>query len=105
MASVAKTPEALLQAGSQALGAATQGLSGLAQPTPGSPGTSAPGLRSGDPGAAGGGGDAPTTPAAGDGAPDLPVAPSTGAHRRRRSRRWEPPTAPAPAVHPRAQPV
>jgi hypothetical protein len=79
LGAVTKVPEALIQAGSQALGAATQGVSALAQPKMGSPGTGGPSLSSGDPGAAGGGGDAPTTPAAGDGAPDLPVAPSTGA--------------------------
>jgi len=76
---VTKVPEALLQAGSQALGAATEGLSGLAKPKMDPPGTGGPGLGSGDLGGAGGGGDAPTTPAAGGGAPDLPVAPSTGA--------------------------
>jgi hypothetical protein len=86
MGSVTKLPEALMQAGSQALSAAN-GLSGLAQPKMGSPGTGAPSLRGGDPGGAGGGGDAPTTPAAGGDAPDLPVAPSTGA-------------PPAPAIAP-----
>jgi hypothetical protein len=80
MGAVTKVPEALMQAGSQALGAATQGLSGLAQPKLDHPGTTGdPGLGSPDPGGAGGGGEAPTTPAAGDGVPDLPVAPSTGA--------------------------
>jgi hypothetical protein len=78
MGAVTKVPEALMQAGSQALGAAG-GLSGLAQPKMDHPGTGGPGLGSGDPGGAGGGGEAPTTPAAGGGAPDLPVAPSTGA--------------------------
>jgi hypothetical protein len=67
-------PEALMQAGSQALGAATQGLSGLAQPKMDHPGTGDPGLGSADLGGAGGGGDAPTTPAAGGGMPDLLVA-------------------------------
>jgi hypothetical protein len=77
MGAVTKVPEALMQAGSQALGAATQGLSGLGQPEMDPPGK--PSLSGADPGGAGGGGDAPTTPAAGDGASDLPVAPSTGA--------------------------
>ena len=79
LGAVTKAPEALIQAGSQALGAATQGVSALAQPKMGSPGTGEPSLSSAGPGGAGSGGDAPTTPAAGDGAPDLPVAPSTGA--------------------------
>jgi hypothetical protein len=79
MGAVTKVPEALMQAGSQALGAAAQSLSGLAQPERDSPGSGGPGLGGGDPGGAGGGGDAPTTAAAGGGAPDLPVAPSTGA--------------------------
>jgi hypothetical protein len=78
MGAVTKVPEALMQAGSQALGAAGS-LSGLAQPKMNPPGAGGPGLGSGDPGGAGGGGEAPTTPAAGGGAPDLPVAPSTGA--------------------------
>lgn len=80
MGAVTKVPESLMQAGSQALGAATQGLSGLEQPKTDSPGSGGPSPNSGgDPAAAGGGGDAPTTPAAGEGAPDLAVAPSTGA--------------------------
>jgi hypothetical protein len=80
MGAVTKVPESLMQAGSQALGAATQGLSGLGHPKTDSPGSGASSPDSGgDPTGAGGGGDAPTTPAAGDGAPDLPVAPSTGA--------------------------
>lgn len=79
MGAVTKVPESLMQAGSQALGAATQGLSGLAAPKMDPAGTGGPGPGDGNPAGAGGGGDAPTTPAAGDGAPDLPVAPSTGA--------------------------
>jgi hypothetical protein len=78
MGAVTKVPEALMQAGSQALGAAGS-LSGLAQPKMDHPGTGDPSRGGGDPAAAGGGGDAPTTPAAGGSAPDLPVAPSTGA--------------------------
>ncbi|WP_431241086.1 PPE domain-containing protein (plasmid) [Mycolicibacterium aichiense] len=86
MGAVTKVPETLMQAGTQAIGAATQGLSGLAQPKMdplenagasglgGDPG--AGGL--GDMGGAGGGGDAPTTPAGG-GDPSLSVAPTTGA--------------------------
>lgn len=87
MGAVTKVPEALMQAGSQALGAATQSLSGLAQPKLDAPGTGDPGLGGGDSGRAGGGGEAPTTPAAGGGGADLPVAPSTGA-------------PPAPAIAP-----
>jgi hypothetical protein len=79
MGAVTKVPESLMQAGSQALGAATQGLSGLAAPKMNAPGTGGSGPGGGEPAGAGGGGDAPTTPAAGDGAADLPVAPSTGA--------------------------
>jgi len=80
MGAVTKVPESLMQAGSQALGAATQGLSGLGQPKADSPGSGGPSPNSGgDPAGAGGGGDAPTTPAGGEGALDLPVAPSTGA--------------------------
>lgn len=82
---VTKVPETLLQAGTQAIGAATQGLSGLAQPKMDPLDTGTSGL-GGDPGAgdlgdmggAGGGGDAPTTPAGG-GEPSLAVAPTTGA--------------------------
>jgi hypothetical protein len=77
MGAVTKVPEALMQAGSQALGAA-QGLSGLAAPKTGPPATGGPSPGGGEPGGAGGG-DAPTTAAGGGGAPDLPVAPSTGA--------------------------
>lgn len=82
LGSVTKLPEAALQAGTQAIGAATQGLSGLAQPKidPLDTGTG------GDPSAGdfgdmggGGGGEAPTIPAGGEGAPSLSVAPSTGA--------------------------
>jgi hypothetical protein len=86
MGAITKVPESLMQAGTQAMGAATQGLSGLEQqkmnasdPSGGGPGQGSgdPGL--GDAGSGGGDGDAPTTPAAGDGAPALGVAPSTGA--------------------------
>lgn len=83
MGTVTKLPEAAMQAGTQAIGAATQSLSGLAQQKtdPLSPGTDTPGdPGTGDPGdLGGGGGGAPTTPAGGDGAPALGVAPSTGA--------------------------
>ena len=90
LGAVTKVPESLLQAGTQAVGAATQGLSGLAQPKmdPVDADSAGPGL---DPGSGdGGGGDAPTTPAGGDGGADMPslgVAPSTGA-------------APTPAIEP-----
>jgi hypothetical protein len=83
MGAAAKVPEALMQAGSQALGAATQGLSGLAHPKPdlGGAGGGPPGLGAADPagGGVGGGGDAPTLPASGAGSMPLGVAPSTGA--------------------------
>jgi hypothetical protein len=84
---VSKVPQSLMQAGTQAVGAATQGLSGLGKPKLDPPGgTGGPG--GGDPaGTPGGGGDAPTTPAGGGGPADLPVAPSTGA-------------PPAPAIAP-----
>lgn len=83
LGSVTKLPEAAMQAGTQAIGAATQGLSGLAQPkmdgldtgTGGDPGAG----DLGDMGGGGGGGEAPTTPAGGGGAPSLSVSPSTGA--------------------------
>jgi hypothetical protein len=80
LGAVAKGPQALVQTGTQALGA-VQNLSGLAHPKLDPPGTGKPGRgagEAGDPSGAGGG-DAPTTPAAGDGSADLPVAPSTGA--------------------------
>lgn len=83
---VTKVPETLMQAGTQAIGAATQSLSGLAQPKtePLDTGTSGTGTDPtggglGDMGGGGGGGDAPTTPAGGEGTPSLSVAPSTGA--------------------------
>ena len=84
---VTKVARGRMQAGTQAVGAATQSLSGLsaaedrpawipARGVPGDPGCRRP-RRSRRRG--GGGGDAPTTPAGGDGAPALAVAPSTGA--------------------------
>jgi hypothetical protein len=83
LGSVTKLPEAAMQAGTQAISAATQGLSGLAEPktdpldtgTGGDPGAG----DLGDMGGGGGGGEAPTTPAGGEGTPSLSVAPSTGA--------------------------
>ena len=87
-----KVPESLMQAGTQAVGAATQSLSGLAQPKIDPlEGSGAPELDtgSGDLGDMGGGGDAPTTPAGGGGAgtASLGVATSGGA-------------APTPAIAP-----
>lgn len=83
LGSVTKLPEAAVQAGTQAISAATQGLSGLAEPKtdPLDTGTGGDptGGDLGDMGGAGGGGEAPTTPAGGDGTPSLSVAPSTGA--------------------------
>jgi hypothetical protein len=82
---VTKVPETLMQAGTQAIGAATQGLSGLAQPKldssdPGANGNGPnPGTDSLGEMGSGAGGDGPTTPAGGDGAPSLAVAPTTGA--------------------------
>lgn len=77
-----KFPGTLMQAGTQGIGAATQGLSGLAQPKT-DPLGSGSGGNGADPGAGDlgdlGGGDAPTSPAGGSGAPSLAVAPSTGA--------------------------
>lgn len=80
---VTKVPQTLMQAGTQAIGGATQGLSGLAQPKmdPLDNGTGSGGGHpgAGDLGDMGGGGcDAPTTPAGG-GASSLAVAPTTGA--------------------------
>ncbi|BBZ15056.1 PPE domain-containing protein [Mycobacterium branderi] len=83
LATVGRVPAALMQAGSQAASAATQGLSGLSSPKPhdgsGDPGKGQP---VGDvPGEAGEGdtGGADTTPAAGGPtSPLLPVMPSTG---------------------------
>lgn len=81
MGAVTQVPQAMMQAGMQAMGAATQGLSGLAQPKtdlPESPSIPSPDL--GGAGLDGGGGGAPTSPAGGDGVPTAPsVAPSTGA--------------------------
>jgi len=78
---VTKVPETLFQAGSQALGAATQGLSGLAEPAMDPLDTStSDDFGAGDLGdVGGGGGPAPTSPASGAGDPSLSVAPSTGA--------------------------
>lgn len=78
LGAVTKGPQAVLQAGEQAIQAATQGLSGLGEPKmdpPGMGGESAPG--GGDSAGGGGGDPAPTTPASGAG--ELSVAPSTGA--------------------------
>jgi hypothetical protein len=79
---VTKVPETLMQAGTQAIGGATQGLSGLAQPKmdPLDYGTGGIGGHpdAGDLGDMGGGGGAPTTPAGGGGS-SLAVAPTTGA--------------------------
>lgn len=80
MGAVTQVPQALMQAGMQAMGAATQGLSSLAQPKTDLPET--PSIPSPDLGGAGlgGGGGAPTSPAGGEGVPTPPsVAPSTGA--------------------------
>jgi PPE family len=80
LGSVTKVPEALMQAGTQAVSAATQGLSGLADPKS-DPLDGGRGAPAGDSGDGGGAGDAPTTPAGGGG-PDpssLSVAPTTGA--------------------------
>jgi len=87
MGAVTQVPQALMQAGMQAMGAATQGLSGLAQPKTDLPET--PAIPTPDLGGAElGGGGASTSPAGGDGVPTPPsVAPSTGA-------------APTPAVTP-----
>lgn len=81
MGAVTKMPASVIQAGTQALGGAIQGLSGLAPPQADSPhaGSGGPSPDSGDPTGAAGGDEAPTTPAAGAGAPELGVAPSTGA--------------------------
>jgi hypothetical protein len=82
MGAVTKVPETLMQAGTQAIGAATQGLTAAAQPTtdPIDAGTAGTDPVSGEFGGTGGSGaDAPTTPATGEGAPSLAVAPTTGA--------------------------
>lgn len=81
MGAATKVPQSLMQAGSQAMGAATQGLSGLGQPKMDLPDSGlGDGLGDGGMGDGLGGGDAPTTPAGGEGAPaSLGVAPSTGA--------------------------
>jgi hypothetical protein len=89
LGAVTKVPESLMQAGTQAVGAATQSLSGLAQPKiDPSDGTELD-TGSGHLGDMGGGGGAPTTPAGGGGTgtPSLGVATSGGA-------------APTPAVAP-----
>lgn len=86
LGAAAKVPETLMQAGTQAIGAATQGLSGLAQSKMDSLDTGTSGIEGdpaasdlGDMGGSGAGGEAPTTPAGGGGAPSLAVAPTTGA--------------------------
>ena len=80
LGAVTKAPAALMRAGTQALGSATQGLSGLGQPKTDAPGKGGGGEPhpGGGEGPAGGG-EAPTVPAGGDGVPELSVAPSTGA--------------------------
>ena len=81
VSSLMKGPETLMQAGSQAMGAATQGLSGLMQPELDDIGSEDLGLGEdglGGMGGFGGGGAGGTSPAAG-GAPSVPpVMPSTG---------------------------
>ncbi|WP_006246369.1 PPE domain-containing protein [Mycolicibacterium tusciae] len=83
MSSVMKAPEALIQAGTQAMGAATQSLSGLMQPELDDIGTEDLGLddaplddMSGFGGGGGGGGM--TSPASGGAPSTPPVMPSTG---------------------------
>ena len=91
LGAVTKVPETLMQAATQAAGAAAQGLQGLAQPKLASAGDSADGVPetgdgAGDLGDVGGEG-AGDTPASGGDVPPLSVAPSTG-------------SAPTPAVAP-----
>ena len=83
MSSMMKAPESLIQAGTQAMGAATQGLSGLMQPELDDIGTEDLGLddaplddMSGFGGGGGGGGM--TSPASGGAPSTPPVMPSTG---------------------------
>lgn len=81
MSSLMKGPETLMQAGSQAMGAATQGLSGLMQPELDDIGGENLGLGEGglgDMGGFGGGGAGGTSPAGGGTPSTPPVLPSTG---------------------------
>jgi hypothetical protein len=82
LGAVIKGPEAVMQASMQAVGAATQGLSGLAHPKSDPAGRAAGGPGGPDTGDAGdpsgAGGDAPVTPAGGE-TPELGVSPATGA--------------------------
>ncbi|WP_094287357.1 PPE domain-containing protein [Mycobacterium lehmannii] len=104
VSSMLKGPESLIQAGTQAVGAATQGLSGLTQPNLDDVGGEDLGLDDApfDEMSGLGGGAGATSPAAG-GAPSLPpVTPSTGPNP-------TPPTLPAggslpPPVTPSAGP-
>lgn len=78
LGAMTKGPQAVLQAGEQAIQAATQGLSDLGQPKMDPPEMGNESAPSGGEPAGGSGGDpAPTTPASGAG--ELSVAPSTGA--------------------------
>jgi hypothetical protein len=81
MSSVTKVPESLLQAGSQAVGAATQSLSGMMQPKLDDLGTEDLGIDDAamdDMSGIGGGGGGGTSPAAGGAPSTPPVMPSTG---------------------------
>jgi len=81
MSSLMKGPETLMQAGSQAMGAATQGLSGMMQPELDDIGGEDLGLGEGglgDMGGFGGGGAGGTSPAGGGAPSTPPVMPSTG---------------------------
>lgn len=84
VSSLMKGPEALIQAGTQAVGAATQGLSGVMQPKLDDLGTEDLGLDDAplddmsDFGGGGGGGGGMTSPASGGAPSTPPVMPSTG---------------------------
>jgi gas vesicle protein len=82
VSSLMKAPESVIQAGTQAMGAATQSLSGLMQPKLDDIGTEDMGLEDAPldemSGGGGGGGGGATSPASG-GTPSMPpVTPSTG---------------------------